>query len=58
MSISNANDDHDRLVETATQIVDWVTPVVLLLQDWNLSHSRNTLTRIHGIGLETRERVM
>lgn len=56
MSISNANDDRDRLAETATQIVDWLTPVVLTLHNWNVFSSRNTLA--HGIGLETRERLM
>jgi hypothetical protein len=49
---SNANDDHDRLVETLAAIVEWLTPIVLVMDQWNVSPVRNTLAR--GMALEPR----
>jgi DNA-directed RNA polymerase beta' subunit len=49
---SNMNGNHDHVVETTTEIVEWLTPVVVTLHNWNVFPARNTLAR--GIALEPR----
>jgi hypothetical protein len=47
---SNVNDDRDHLIATMTGIVEWLTPVVVMLHNWNVFPARNILAR--GIALE------
>lgn len=49
---TNARGNPDDVSKTANGIVEWLTPVVVTLQNWNIQPACNTLA--HGIALEAR----